>query len=210
MRKDSIEKMESWRASSPPCTAQILCTEPRSSAPRPAPLHRAIIAPSHAQPCCTSPAPTPLLPALRPDRLHSAPACTLLRSALLPAPALLLHHAPFCANQLPLLSAPNHQPCTEPACCTSSARPALLYPTRCHTCASAAAPNQPLCRLQPPTPEPAQCCAPCSAICFAPCPALRQDAAHFRQKKKTKEKRASSLPHMQKKTTIPDKLFEYI
>ncbi|GKV49265.1 hypothetical protein SLEP1_g56026 [Rubroshorea leprosula] len=62
--------------------AQLLCTEP-SSPPRTPSLAAPAL---HLRPSLT---PTPLLPALRPDRLHSALACTLLRPALLPAPALL-------------------------------------------------------------------------------------------------------------------------
>ncbi|GKV00528.1 hypothetical protein SLEP1_g13203 [Rubroshorea leprosula] len=59
------------------------------TAPYPPITGLAIITPSHALHLRPSLAPTPLLPALRPDRLHSAAACTLLHPALLPAPALL-------------------------------------------------------------------------------------------------------------------------
>ncbi|GKV49511.1 hypothetical protein SLEP1_g56260 [Rubroshorea leprosula] len=120
-----------------PSSCAQLCTE------------LAIIPPSHAQPSCTSPAPTPLLPALRPDRLHSAPACTLLRPALLPAPALLctsscaLHQIactllallrPIAGNDAP--ARPSHHqhstplpPCT-PRLCTAD----YCSPHPCLTC----------------------------------------------------------------------------
>ncbi|GKV50442.1 hypothetical protein SLEP1_g57145 [Rubroshorea leprosula] len=92
MRKRT--QLKKWKVGGPPPSSASISSflSPLHS---PDPLHRAIIAPSHAQPSCTSPAPTPLLPALRPDRLHSAPACTLLRPALLPAPAL--HCTSSCA-----------------------------------------------------------------------------------------------------------------
>ncbi|GKV15188.1 hypothetical protein SLEP1_g25990 [Rubroshorea leprosula] len=132
-------------------------------------LHRAIIAPSHAQPSCTSPAPTPLLPALRPDRLHSAPACTLLRPALLPAPALLC--TSFCAL---------HQ-----VACTVLA---LLHPTAGNDAPARPSHHQHSTPLPPCTPR----LTPIPRLCTAD---LLQPP---------------TLPHMQKRQGVPDKLASLI
>ncbi|GKU95645.1 hypothetical protein SLEP1_g8977 [Rubroshorea leprosula] len=93
--------------------------------------------------------------ALRPP-LHTAPALpsahkqSYLPHAYTPypcTPTLLLCTNPAAFARL------LHQLCTpEPS--SPLARPALLYPTPCHTCTSAAAPNQPLGRLPLSAPEP--------------------------------------------------------
>ncbi|GKV38300.1 hypothetical protein SLEP1_g46225 [Rubroshorea leprosula] len=128
-------------------------------------LHRAIIAPSHAQPCCTSPAPTP-----EPCTYAPAPCSAPRSSALCCAWPCFLHQ---------LCSAP------APALCTRS--PALCLP--CWAPLPAMMPlhashHRPLARLQPAlhlaiitpshaartplhracTPAAAPCCASCTSV----------------------------------------------
>ncbi|GKU93096.1 hypothetical protein SLEP1_g6724 [Rubroshorea leprosula] len=91
---------------------------------------------------CTNPSPAPALPSTHRQsylpHAYTPYPCT-------PTPLLCTNPA-ACARLL-------HQLCTpEPS--SPLERPALLYPTPCHTCASAAAPNQPLCRLPLSAPEP--------------------------------------------------------